>query len=45
MAEIPSGIGVWWPGTAGSIPSGWARNTDFDTRFSKGTKEWMYIGL
>jgi len=37
MALVPSGVGFWWPGTAASIPSGWARNTNFDDRFAKGT--------
>ena len=37
MAAIPEGIAIWWPGTAGSIPDGWDRNTDFDDKFPKGT--------
>ncbi|SVD31372.1 uncharacterized protein METZ01_LOCUS384226, partial [marine metagenome] len=35
MPAIPEGVGVWWPASHGSIPSGWTRNTNFDTRFIK----------
>jgi len=36
MASIPEGVAVWWPATHSSIPDGWVRNTDWDTRFTKG---------
>jgi hypothetical protein len=37
MASIPSGVGVWWPLDNSAIPENWTRNTDFDTRYPKGT--------
>ncbi len=33
---VASGILVWWPGTAASIPSGWTREATMDTRYGKG---------
>lgn len=33
---IPDGLVLAWPGTAASIPSGWARVTDLDTRYPRG---------
>ena len=35
MPAIPEGVGIWWPASHSSIPSGWTRNTNFDTRFIK----------
>ena len=34
---VPAGVTVMWPGTNGSIPTGWDRVTDMDDRFPKGT--------
>jgi len=34
--DIPSGIILLWPGSNGSIPSGFARNTDLDDKFTVG---------
>jgi hypothetical protein len=36
MASIPAGVAVWWPASHSSIPAGWVRKTDWDTRFIKG---------
>lgn len=36
MASIPAGVAVWWPASHSSIPAGWTRKTDWDTRFIKG---------
>lgn len=33
---VPVGMIVMWPGTAGSIPTGWVRETDLDGRYLKG---------
>lgn len=33
---IPDGLILGWPGTAGTIPSGWSRVTDLDTRYPRG---------
>ena len=35
--DIPSGVIIMWPSTAGSIPAGWARETSLDGRFIVGT--------
>ena len=34
---VPENVIVLWPGTNGSIPAGWSRVTDMDTRHPKGT--------
>lgn len=34
---VPLNVIVMWPGTDSSIPTGWSRVTDMDTRFPKGT--------
>ena len=36
MASIPAGVAIWWPASHSSIPAGWVRKTDWDTRFIKG---------
>jgi hypothetical protein len=33
---IPDGLILAWPGTAATIPSGWARVTNLDTRYPRG---------
>ena len=37
--DIPSGVIIMWPSTAGSIPAGWARETTLDGRFIVGTAD------
>jgi len=34
---IASGIECMWPGTNASIPAGWTRTTNMDSRYPKGT--------
>lgn len=34
--SVPSGVILPWPGTAGSIPSGWSRVASLDGRYLKG---------
>src|SRR4029434_2963651 len=36
MPVVASGIIVLWSGTAGTIPSGWTRETSLDGRYPKG---------
>lgn len=34
--SIPDGLILGWPGTVGTIPGGWNRVTDLDTRYPRG---------